>query len=87
MDGLEQLLRVNKYYEDKKKLYESVESDIRNKHKSAEAMRNGDIDSARQATNNIKDKAKKEYAKKQLNRKAEMQKQKEKQNKNNDSKM
>lgn len=78
MDNLEYLLKVNKYYEDKAKLYESVESDSKNKKAVNDAIRNGDIAAARQHNNNIKNSAEKNYGKQKINRAAAMQKQKEK---------
>ena len=75
IDGLEYLLRVNKYYEDQAKWQESAESDSNNKRRAAEALRHGDHEDATKAVNNIKDKAKKNYAKMQLKRKKEMEKQ------------
>ena len=77
MDGLEQLLRINKYYEDQKRLQESAETDSNNKRKSTEALRNGNSEDAKKAANNIKDKAKKNYAKMQIKRKQAMEKQKQ----------
>ena len=67
MDGLEQLLRVNKYYEDKKRLYEAVDdeenkpkssmnSTSKNKKLSADALKNGDAEEAQKASNNGKTK-------------------------------
>lgn len=76
MNGLEYLLRVNKYYEDQNKLQESAESDSNNKRKSSEALKSGDSDAAKQAANNIKDKSKRDYAKMQIKRKEQMEKQK-----------
>lgn len=102
MDGLEQLLRVNKYYEDKKNLYEAADEEnksttpvnksmnaaSRNKKRSADALRNGDTEEAQQASNNIKDKAKRDYAKMQIKRKKELERQKQEQaKKDNKSKM
>ena len=92
MDGLEQLLRVNKYYEDKKRLYEAVDdeenkpkssmnSTSKNKKLSADALKNGDTEEAQKASNNIKDKAKRDYAKMKIKRKKQMEKQKQEQQK------
>ena len=102
MDGLEQLLRVNKYYEDKKKLYEATDEEnksatpvnksmnatSRNKKRASDALKNGNTEEAQQASNNIKDKAKRDYAKMQIKRKKELERQKqEQQKKENKSKM
>lgn len=78
MDNLEYLLKVNKYYEDKAKLYESVESDSKNKKAVDDAIKNGDIDTAKKHNNYIGNSAEKNYGKQRIKRAEAMQKQKEK---------
>lgn len=48
---------------------ESNESDMENKQKAREAMKNGDVESAKKYSNNIKDKAKKDTVKNEIKRK------------------
>ncbi len=47
---------------------ESNESDMENKQKAREAMKNGDVESAKKYSNNIKDKAKKDTVKNEIKR-------------------
>ena len=53
---------------------ESLESDLKNKNNAQSALRNGDIDAAKSAANNISDKAKKTTIKNEIKRKQEANK-------------
>lgn len=63
---------MNSLYGDS--IFESMETDIKNKNNAQQALRNGDIDAAKSAANNISDKAKKNTIKNEIKRKQNAEK-------------
>jgi hypothetical protein len=61
-------------------IFESMETDIKNKNDAQQALRNGDIESAKAAANNVSDSAKKSTIKNEIKRKEDAIKAKEKAN-------
>ena len=55
-------------------IFESMETDIKHKSDAQQALRSGDIESAKAAANNISDKAKKNTVKNEIKRKEDAQK-------------
>ena len=63
-------------------IFESVETDIKNKSDAQQALRTGDIESAKRSANNISDPSKKSTIKNEIKRKESAEKAKEKANEN-----
>jgi len=57
---------------------ESMETDMKNKNAAQQALRNGDIEGAKKAANNVSDKAKKDTIKAEIKRKQDAEKKAEK---------
>jgi len=57
---------------------ESMETDMKNKNTAQQALRNGDIEGAKKAANNVSDKAKKDTIKAEIKRKQDAEKKAEK---------
>ena len=55
-------------------IFESMETDLKHKNDAQSALRNGDLDAAKSAANNISDKAKKSTIKNEIKRKQEANK-------------
>ena len=53
---------------------ESMETDMKNKNAAQAALRDGDIEGAKRAANNVSDKAKKDSIKAEIKRKQEAEK-------------
>lgn len=55
-------------------IFESMETDMKNKNSAQQSLRNGDIESAKKAANNISDTAKKATVKAAINRQQKSEK-------------